>query len=269
METKEKKKLESYVGRIEEYLDSNLPSGKKEPKVLHEAMRYSVFSGGKRLRPLIVLAVGDMAGVRHGKLMPVACGLELLHNFSLVHDDLPAMDDDDYRRGKLTCHRKFGEPVAILAGDALLTLAFEMISETGKSSLVREIAKAVGPEGMAGGQVMDIIFQGREISNAMKKKINNLKTGRLFHACFEAPLFFKKVPEKEAASISLIAKGFGEAFQLRDDIEDNEGDIGYMSRKIDSLYLDMEKEISFFGRKGRLLGYIAGRLFGLRAKAAE
>ncbi|HNS31425.1 MAG TPA: polyprenyl synthetase family protein [bacterium] len=253
--------LAQYREKVEKYIDKVLPSDKKEPKILHEAMRHSVFSGGKRLRPVIVLAVGDIAGVEHEKLMPVACGLELLHNFSLVHDDLPAMDDDDYRRGKLTCHKKFGEAVAILAGDALLTLAFEVISETGNCPLVKAVAGAIGSEGMAGGQAFDILFKEKQVSDALKKKINEKKTGRLFQICFEAPFYFKKVPGKEKTIISRMARNFGEAFQLRDDMEDKEGNAEQLGEKIEALYKRIKKDISFFRGKGMLLDYLNDRLF--------
>ncbi len=257
----EKILLQHYRQKIEQHLDNILPSSRKEPRLLHQAMRYSVFSGGKRLRPVIVLAVSDIIGVEHEKLLSVACGLELIHNFSLVHDDLPAMDDDDYRRGRLTCHKKFGEAVAILAGDALLTLAFEVISDAGSCLLTRAIANAIGSEGMAGGQVLDICFKGKSVSNSLKKKINDKKTGRLFQICFETPLYFKKVPVEQASCISRVAKTFGEAFQLRDDIEDREGNTEDMRKKVEILYKKMKKDTSFFGEKGKLLNAINSSLF--------
>lgn len=256
-----KQLFEEYKNKVEAYLDSVLPPAGREPKVLHEAMRYSVFSGGKRLRPVIVLAVADIAGAAHEKIMPAACGLELIHNFSLVHDDLPPMDNDDYRRGRLTCHKKFGEAVAILAGDALLTLAFEVISGAGNCALIKAVAAAAGSEGMAGGQVLDIVFKDKKLSDALKSRINNLKTGRLFHICFEAPLYFGKVSREKAESLSLVAEKFGEAFQLRDDIEDSEGEEASMAEKIKILYRDMKKMITCLEGKGGLLGYISGRLF--------
>ncbi len=260
-----KKEFEEYRRKIEERLEILLPPAGMEPRVLHRAMRYSVLSGGKRLRPVIVLASGDIAGVDHEKLMPAACGLEILHNFSLVHDDLPAMDNDDYRRGKLTCHKKFGEDVAILAGDALLTLAFEAISETGLVSLVKAVARATGSLGMAGGQVLDMKFKDRKVPGHMKKKIDVLKTGCLFKVCFEAPLHFRKVSEKDSRTISRLADNFGQAFQVRDDIEDNEGDASSMKKKLEILYGEMKRDICSFGERGKLLGYINERLFNVTA----
>ncbi|MCK9266465.1 polyprenyl synthetase family protein [bacterium] len=256
-----KTQLEDYRKKIDDYLEKSLPPTSKEPEILHKAMRYSVFSGGKRLRPIIVLAVGDITGVEHKQLLPVACGLELIHNFSLIHDDLPSMDNDDYRRGKLTCHKKFGEPIAILAGDALLTLAFEILAESDNCSLIKAVANATGSVGMAGGQVFDMCNKDLQVSDCFKRKINNWKTGKLFQICFEAPLYFNEIPEEDKHTITRISQYFGEAFQLRDDIEDKEGNITNMKKETETLYKKMKEELVYFKEKGGLLNYINEKLF--------
>lgn len=256
-----KKIIENYRIKTEAHLDSILPPGGREPEILHEAMRYGVFSGGKRLRPIIVLITGRMFGIKEEKIMPAACGIELMHNFSLIHDDLPAMDDDDFRRGQQTCHKKFGEAAAILAGDALLTLAFEVIAKTGSCSLVKAAAGAIGSEGMAGGQSLDIIFQGKKIQGRLKEDIDELKTGRLFQLCFSAPFFFGKVDAPARKKMEAVAVSFGMAFQIRDDIEDNEGRASDLKKRMKILYKKMKKNISFFGEKGGCLSFLVDSLY--------
>lgn len=254
--------IKNYKALIEKRLDTILPPVRREPRVLHQAMRYSVFSGGKRLRPVIVLVSGRMFGVKEEKLLPVACAIELIHNFSLIHDDLPSMDNDDFRRGRLTCHKKFSEPVAILAGDALMTLGFQVLAECGSPALVKETASAIGSEGMAGGQTMDILFKDKILSTRMKRNIDEKKTGRLFHLCFTAPLFFRKTGESEHRHITDIARDFGMAFQIRDDIQDKEGDTAELRCKLTITYERMKRNISYFGKRGELLLKIVDKLYG-------
>lgn len=255
------KEIKRYTKIIEGYLERVLPSENREPRILHRAIRYSVFSGGKRLRPLIVLIVGRMLGVEEKQLLPVACGIELIHNFSLIHDDLPAMDNDDYRRGKKTCHKKFNEAIAILAGDALLTLGFKLIAEAGNISLIKETADAIGSEGMAGGQTLDIILKGKKLPEKTKQNLDLMKTGKLFQLCFSAPLFFTEVDRETEKRILSISKNFGLAFQVRDDIEDKEGDIEKMKNQMKSLRRKMKKDISLFGKDSSLLLYLLDKLF--------
>lgn len=255
------KELKKYREKIEKYLDTLLPSENTEPKILHRAMRYSVFSGGKRLRPLIVLIAGRMLDVEEKKLLPFACGIELIHNFSLIHDDLPAMDNDDFRRGKETCHKKFNEAIAILAGDALLTLGFKLIAQTGNIKLIKETADAIGSQGMAGGQAIDITYKNKKIGQKTKKNLDFLKTGKLFQLCFSAPLFFKKVEKDKKEKILDIARNFGIAFQIRDDIEDKEGDIEKLKQRMEIYYRKLKKELTFFGDRGILLSYLIEKLY--------
>lgn len=254
-------KINNLIKEIEKYLDRYLPSEKEPPSVLHRAMRYSVFSGGKRLRPLIVLLVGEILGLDKKKLMPFACGIELIHNFSLIHDDLPAMDNDDYRRGKLTCHKKFGEDIAILAGDALIALGFKLISQTKIPSLVEYVADAIGSKGMAGGQVLDMIYKNRKVSKNIKKQLDEKKTGKLFEVCFSGPCYFKKVPSEKKKLLEKIARNFGVAFQIRDDIEDKEGDISELRKKLLYLHRKIKKDIEKFGKKGIFLSFIIDKLY--------
>ncbi|MCX8082391.1 MAG: polyprenyl synthetase family protein [bacterium] len=253
--------LKRYRETIEKYLDITLPPANTEPKLLHRAMRYSVFSGGKRLRPLLVLVVGGMLKIEKEKLLPVACGIELIHNFSLIHDDLPAMDNDDFRRGKKTCHKKFSEAVAILAGDALLTLGLKLVGETGNVPLIKATADAIGSEGMAGGQVFDIMYKNKKISGTLKKNIDIMKTGKLFQLCFSAPLFFKRFDKKIQTKMLNISSNFGLAFQIRDDMEDGEGNVEVLKRSLSLLYKEMKNDIAFFGEKGALLSYIVENLY--------
>ncbi|MCM8760449.1 MAG: polyprenyl synthetase family protein, partial [Candidatus Omnitrophica bacterium] len=253
--------LKRYRKTIEGYLHKILPSEDVEPKIIHRAMRYSVFLGGKRIRPLIVFVVGRMLGVEEKKILPVACGIELIHNFSLIHDDLPAMDNDDYRRGKKTCHRKFNEAVAILAGDALLTLGFKLIAEAGNIQLIKETSDAIGSQGMAGGQVIDILYKDRKIPLREKRNMDYLKTGRLFQLCFSIPLFFTKVDKETRKKILCLGNNFGLAFQIRDDMEDKQGDRGILKEKMKGYFKKMRKDITFFGEKGGILLYIIEQLY--------
>ena len=253
--------IDGYRKMIDGYLEKVLPPEDRKPQILHKAMRYSVFSGGKRLRPLIILIVGDMLGVDKRKLLPVACGIELIHNFSLIHDDLPAMDNDDFRRGKKTCHRKFNEALAILAGDALLTSGFKLIAETNNCEMIKATADAIGSEGMAGGQAIDILSKGKKASSGEKKDMDYLKTGKLFQLCFSIPLYFTKVDKEKKKKILSIGRNFGLAFQIRDDMEDREGNMDELKNRLAILYKKMKKDIDSFGSKGTLLSYILDKLY--------
>lgn len=166
MEVNRKENFKEYLQKkrviIERALDSFLPDEKVDPKSLHKAMRYSVFAGGKRLRPILAIASYEAVGGKGKKILPVACALELIHTYSLIHDDLPCMDDDDLRRGKPTLHKIYGEGMAVLAGDALHALAFELLLKAGNPQVVLEVAKAIGTEGMIGGQVKDLEAEGKK-----------------------------------------------------------------------------------------------------------
>ncbi|MBQ6712242.1 MAG: polyprenyl synthetase family protein [Selenomonadales bacterium] len=193
---------------------------------IFDSMRYSLFAGGKRLRPVLLLAAADAVGADGNKFLNVACGLEMIHTYSLIHDDLPAMDNDDYRRGKLTNHKVYGEGIAVLAGDSLLTYAFEtMLSQEGVDpktllKVVKEIASAAGPEGMVGGQVIDMESEGKAVSFDTLQQMHRAKTGALFRAAVRAGAILGGASEKEIEALTLYAEKFGLAFQITDDILD-------------------------------------------------
>ena len=203
---------------------------------INEAVRYSLLAGGKRIRPLLLMAAAQAVGVCGAKFLPVACGLEMIHTYSLVHDDLPAMDDDDYRRGRLTNHKVYGEAKAILAGDALLTKAFEvMLSQDNVDSkvlveIVRNIAIYAGDRGMVGGQTIDLEAEKNIISMDVLKKMHMAKTGALFKAAVISGGKLARADEKQLEALTLYAENYGLAFQITDDILDITGDAGEMGK---------------------------------------
>lgn len=258
------KRIESLRRDVDRYLNEVLPSTRTSPVVLHRAMRYAVFPGGKRIRPILMLAVGEMVGGAKKDLLPAAAAVELIHAFSLVHDDLPGMDNDDMRRGRPTCHRVFGEGIAILAGDALLTLGFEVAAACGRVEVIRMIAQAIGSKGMAGGQAIDILACGSVLSGGAKKRLDRMKTGMLFHLCFELPLVFRpgRPSEEIQRSIRRLADDFGLAFQMRDDLEDGEGDARALQRQVAELRLRMGRQLAPFGERGQTVSDLITLLYG-------
>ncbi|MFH1021187.1 MAG: farnesyl diphosphate synthase [Pseudomonadota bacterium] len=197
-----------------------------------KAMRYSLFAGGKRIRPILALAAAEALHAATTPLLPVACALECIHTYSLIHDDLPAMDDDDLRRGKPTCHVVFGEAEAILAGDGLLSFAFELmshpdalqgISPEAQLTMINTIAKAIGPVGMVGGQSLDLAAEGRAIDFEHLRLIHGYKTGALITASVQAGAIFGKADEVQLAALSRYGAQIGLAFQIVDDLLDVEG----------------------------------------------
>lgn len=210
-------------------LERLLPRPEGYEKSLYSAMRYSVFAGGKRLRPALVLASCEAAGGREEDALETACAFECIHTYSLIHDDLPAIDNDDVRRGKPTCHKAFGEAVAILAGDALLTMAFEAVANTtgvGAGRLlkvVREIARASGYGGMIGGQVMDIEGEGKEVPFPVLERIHIHKTGALITSSVRCGAIIGGARKGELKSLTRYGEAVGLAFQIADDILNVEG----------------------------------------------
>ncbi len=229
--------LNAYLKEHKETIDKALQLCLSFPDVtasqakIHEAMRYSVFAGGKRLRPILCMAAAKVAGGNEVEVLPAACALELVHTYSLIHDDLPCMDDDDFRRGRLTSHKFFGESIAVLAGDGLLTLAFEVIGRDQKEQptlavlqAIRDLALAAGSEGMIGGQVMDILSENQNLTQAELLMLDNLKTGALIKASLKiGALLAGAVPEVVQA-LCRYGDAFGLAFQITDDILDAVGD---------------------------------------------
>lgn len=207
---------------------------------LAESMEYSLMAGGKRLRPILVMAAADAVGARGTDFVQAACGIEMIHTYSLIHDDLPAMDNDDYRRGKLTNHKVYGEALAILAGDALLTQAFEVIlRQQGVSAevllkVLQEMSIAAGPNGMVGGQVIDMLSEGRRISLEELRKMHMGKTGALFRAAIRSGAILGGATEVQLAALTTYADCFGLAFQITDDILDVVGDEAVIGKPVGS-----------------------------------
>jgi geranylgeranyl diphosphate synthase type II len=229
--------LEAYLsartGQVDDALDQWLPDAQLLPHSLHEAMRYSVFAGGKRLRPILMIAACEAVGGSTEQLLPAACAVEMIHTYSLVHDDLPAMDDDDFRRGRPTSHKVYGEATAILAGDALLTEAFHVLagsaSRCGVSAdaLLRAIgivARAAGSQGMVGGQVVDMESEGRPVDLPTLEYIHTHKTGALILAAVQVGALFGGCDEQGFAALTRFGSAAGLAFQVADDILDVVGD---------------------------------------------
>lgn len=215
--------------QIDAWLDRLLPSETVPPREIHRAMRYSVFAGGKRLRPILTLATGESFGAPEEWLLPVGCALEMIHTYSLIHDDLPAIDNDDVRRGKPTCHKVFGEALAILAGDALFTRAFQTLADVPvsreflerKIRLISEIARAAGTVGgMVGGQVMDILAEDQPVDAAQLDEIHRAKTGALIRASVRAGALFTDATDEELHIVTQYADHIGLAFQIIDDVLD-------------------------------------------------
>jgi geranylgeranyl pyrophosphate synthase len=222
--------------RFEAVLDRRLPAESQDPVILHRAMRYSALSGGKRIRPVLVYATGKALGLEPEELDPIAAAIELIHAYSLIHDDLPAMDDDDLRRGRPTCHRAFDEATAILAGDALQALAFEILASELQESrnglaVVNEIAHACGSAGMAGGQALDLGAVGRSLDEPGLKQMHQLKTGALIRCCSTAPSLLAGAERATFSHLARYGEGVGLAFQIRDDILDVAGDSEVIGKK--------------------------------------
>jgi len=228
-----KKYLKDRCKMVDEALERFLPPADELPLSIHKSMRYSVFAGGKRVRPILLLAACDAVGGDINLAMPAACAMEMIHTYSLIHDDLPAMDDDDFRRGNPTNHKVFGEAIAILAGDALLTEAFILLSNPahmkgaatdGLLQVIHEIAGCAGSRGMVGGQVVDMESEGKhDIDLATVQYIHTHKTGALIKASVKAGAIIGGADEARLKAITRYGEAIGLAFQIADDILDIEG----------------------------------------------
>lgn len=209
-------------------------------ETLIDAMKYSLLSGGKRLRPILLMSSADSVGIDGEKFLSVACAIEMIHTYSLIHDDLPAMDNDDYRRGKLTNHKVFGEATAILAGDALLTLAFETVTRQNNVQpdillkVIKEFSIAAGSAGMVGGQVIDIESENKKIDLQELKKMHLAKTGALFKAAIRAGAILANSDDNQLSALTDYAENFGLAFQITDDILDFIGDEKNLGKPVGS-----------------------------------
>jgi geranylgeranyl diphosphate synthase, type II len=229
--------LEDRRAMVDAALDRVLPPETAPPPRIHEAMRYSVLAPGKRLRPILVIAGAEAVGGRAAAVLDTACALELIHAYSLIHDDLPAMDDDDYRRGRLTSHKVFGEAMAILAGDALLTLAFRLVAGNAArvapavvGAVVAEVADAAGTDGMVGGQVVDIESEGKTISAEMLDYIHLHKTAALIRVALRVGAVLAGGREEVVDAVSRAGHALGLAFQIVDDILDVEGNLAELGK---------------------------------------
>lgn len=221
--------IHEWQERFDRVLERCLPPESQQPEVLHRAMRYSALAGGKRFRPVLVYATGQALGLAPESLDPVAAAIEIIHAYSLIHDDLPAMDDDDMRRGRPTCHRAFDEATAILAGDALQAFAFEVLAsglpagQANSLRVVHLIARACGSVGMAGGQALDLGSVGRDISVDALETMHRLKTGALIRASVAAPCLLAGAGPDIVERFEAFGDRVGLAFQVHDDILDVTG----------------------------------------------
>ncbi|MGE5172898.1 MAG: polyprenyl synthetase family protein [Betaproteobacteria bacterium] len=228
--------IKTYLAKKKEIVDKSLeklvPPAKAFPPSVHEAMRYSLFAGGKRVRPILAIAAAESLGAKTADLLPIAGALELLHTYSLIHDDLPAMDDDDFRRGRATCHKVYGEAIAILAGDGLLNMAFEVLSDPRRLkavpaqrliAIIKEVSTATGVFGMVGGQAVDIESEGKDVDFPTLEYIHTHKTGALIRASVRVGALYAKAGKRQFAALTHYGEMVGLAFQIADDILDITG----------------------------------------------
>jgi len=222
-----KQYLEQKRQDVDRFLESVMPPESAPPATLHKAMRYSLFAGGKRVRPILAIAAYEAVGGTSQSILPLASSLEMIHTYSLIHDDLPAMDNDDYRRGKPTNHKVFGEAMAILAGDALLTMAFDLVSRPelvdgldprSQVTVVQELAVGSGNVGMVGGQVADIEAEGKDIDLATLEGVHRWKTGKLIRASVRIGGIAGGAGAEQVNRLTAYAEDIGLAFQIADDV---------------------------------------------------
>src|ERR1043166_7975813 len=218
--------LKSRQRLVEKALDLHLPKATVKPATIHKAMRYSLFAGGKRLRPILCLASAEACGGKVDRALPLACAMECIHTYSLVHDDLPSMDNDDFRRGRATCHKVFGDGIAVLAGDALLTIAFEFVSRAKPtprydlSILLREIAVPAGSRKLIAGQVADLQAEGKKATAVQVRYIHESKTAAILAASVRLGAMSANANPKQLGAITRFGRALGLAFQVVDDILD-------------------------------------------------
>ena len=270
-------KLDAYfkkqIVKIDRALLGYLPKKNNQSPALHQAMRYAVMSGGKRIRPILALAACEAVGGDEKKTLAAACALEFIHSYSLVHDDLPCMDNDTLRRGKPTCHVKFGEATSLLAGDALLTLAFKVLTLNDVSAKIKDIkkqletvhwiAEAIGVRGMVGGQALEMEFQGKEMDLPTAEYVNAHKSGALIAVSLRAGACLGGGTPREVDALYRYGKHIGLLFQLVDDIMDTQGYVQVIGlketkRKAESLLKTAKESLVPFGEKGGRLRDLAG-----------
>ncbi|MCP4386663.1 MAG: (2E,6E)-farnesyl diphosphate synthase [Gammaproteobacteria bacterium] len=282
--------VDDYQQRVDTALDHWLPPGDVNPVRLHQAMRYAVLAPGKRVRPILVYATASALGVTLDRVDGAACAVEIIHAYSLIHDDLPAMDDDDLRRGRPTCHREFDEASAILAGDALQALAFYIISHdpamtpdaTARLQMVEKLSLFSGSRGMAGGQAIDLAAVGKSLNIAELETMHIHKTGALIRTCIQlAALSTDNLGEAQHQALDSYAKSIGLSFQVQDDILDVTGDTATLGKmqgadsarnkptfpsiigleasqeKAQDLHRNALQALSIFGEEADILRYIS------------
>lgn len=247
-----KTRLKELVGLIDENLDKLILPEDTYPQTIYKAMRYSLFAGGKRLRPILAMAACEAVGGNKDDVIPFACAIEMIHTFSLIHDDLPCIDNDDYRRGKLTNHKVFGENMAVLAGDALLNKASEIMIKTclenAKEGIkylkaAYEISFATGAENLIGGEVVDIECEGKKVDEWTLNYMHSHKTGALITASVRAGATIGGANEEQLKKLTEYSENLGLAFQIRDDVLDIIGDQEKIGKDVGS---DLEKEKATF-----------------------
>ena len=239
--------LETYLGErkelVDRYLEAYLPGEDRYPPKLFKAMKHTLFAGGKRLRPILLLASVEAVGKEIQDLIPFACALELIHTYSLIHDDLPSMDDDDYRRGLPSSHKVFGEAIAILTGDALLTEAFCLMSTKAVTNgldplvvlgVIHEITEAIGASGMVAGQAADILAEGEAVGISDLEYIHNHKTGAFIRVTVRTGALLARASQQQLESLSHYGRALGLAFQIRDDILNVEGNSKKLGKSVGS-----------------------------------
>ena len=230
--------LETYTERVNQRLTQALRADPGTPEKLLAAMEYSVLGAGKRVRPLLAYAAGELCGLDTALVDPIAAAVELVHAYSLIHDDLPSMDDDDLRRGRPTTHRAFDEATAILAGDALQALAFEILcadenltqNPRSQIKLITWLARAIGPSGMVGGQALDLAGEGQRLSEQALEDVHRRKTGQLIRASIMMPSEFTAMPAEQRQQLDAFARDIGLVFQIRDDLLEVEQDTATLGK---------------------------------------
>lgn len=236
-----KEEIEAKKQYIDNELDNILPSESAYPGILFKSMRYSVFAGGKRLRPILILAACEMFGGNDKKAAPFACAMEMIHTYSLIHDDLPAIDNDNFRRGRLTNHKAFGENIAILAGDALLSYAFEVMAnavakntDEASAKALQSIAFGAGINGMVSGQVVDVISEGKKLEKREMDFIHINKTAAMIVASVKAGAYLGGAKQEDVDNLEKAALKLGLAFQIQDDILDVTGTFEELGKPLHS-----------------------------------
>ena len=236
-----KKQIPEFKKSIDDHLKTILSESDQSSEELSQAMKYSVMNGGKRIRPMMMLASAITIDIDTERVMPFATAIELLHSFSLIHDDLPCMDDDSLRRGQPTTHVKFGEATATLAADSLQSLAFELMakaefpeSKSSQLELISMIANSIGSAGMAGGQSLDLDSENKKLDPSSVENIYMLKTGKLLQASILGPTYFRSLDEEKFLALKNFSESIGVAFQIQDDLTEAVGDADMIGKSIES-----------------------------------